>query len=136
MVYRFFKIIIFLILIFFVSSILSDTEGQTKIDWLSFGIEIETSNFILLLIFVGFLIIFFDRVWRLLISFPKSALIRRDNKNRSKVEKNLVKALLLASHGEYKQAAKEALFISKNIQDKKLGLLIQEHAETVNSMDI
>ena len=136
MVYRFFKIIVFLILIFFVSSILSDTEGQTKIDWLSFGIEIETSNFILLLIFVGFLIIFFDRVWRLLISFPKAALIRRDNKNRSKVEKNLVKALLLASHGEYKQAAKEALFISKNIQDKKLGLLIQEHAETVNSMDI
>ena len=113
MVYRFFKIIVFLILIFFVSSILSDTEGQTKIDWLSFGIEIETSNFILLLIFFVFLIIFFDRVWRLLISFPKAALIRRDNKNRSKVEKNLVKAFLLASHGEYKQAAKEHCLYQK-----------------------
>ena len=136
MVYRFFKIIVFLILIVFVSSVLSNTEGLTKIDWLGWGIEIETSHFIMILIFVGFLIIFVDRVWRFLISFPKAALIRRDKKNRSKVEQNLIKAFLLASHGEYKQAAKEALLISKNTHDKKLGQLLKEHAETVNSISL
>ena len=62
-------------------------------------------------------------MWRLVISFPKSALTIRDERNREKVEKS-VKAL--ASHGEYKQAAKEALLISKNTKDKKLGLLIKK----------
>ena len=136
MVYRFFKIIIFLVLIILISSLLSNTEGITKIDWLGWGIEIETSYFIMISIVFCFFIIFVNRVWMFVMSFPKAALQRRDEKNRSKVEQNLVKAFLLASHGEYKQAAKEALLISKNTHDKKLGFLLKEHAETVNSISL
>ena len=133
MILRLLKLIIFLFLIGVISTFISYTEGRTKIDWLGWGIDLETSHFIMILILVSFCFIFIDRLWRFMISFPKSALLRRDEKNREKVEKNLVKAFLLASHGEYKQAAKEALLISKNTKDKKLGLLIKEHSEAVDA---
>ena len=135
MILRLLKLIVFLFLIGVISTFISYTEGRTKIDWLGWGIDLETSHFIMILIFVSFFFIFIDRLWRLVISFPKSALLRRDERNREKVEKNLVKAFLLASHGEYKQAAKEALLISKNTKDKKLGLLIKEHSDAVEAQN-
>ena len=46
-------------------------------------------------------------------NIPSAAISRRDKKNRQKVEQNLVKAYLLASHGEHKQAALEARMINK-----------------------
>ena len=131
MIFSFFKLILILLLIGSISTLISFTEGRTRIDWLGWGINLETSHFIMILTFIFFLLIFFDRLWRYLISFPKAALLRRDKRNREKVEKNLVKAFLLASHGEYKKAAKEALLISKNTQDKQLGLLIKQHFDAV-----
>ncbi len=131
MIFRFFKLILILLLIGIISTLISHTEGRTRIDWLGWGINLETSHFIMILIFIFFILIFIDRLWRFLIAFPKSALLRRDKRNREKVEKNLVKAFLLASHGEYKQAAKEALLISKNTQDKELGILIKQHSDAV-----
>ena len=135
MILRLLKLIVFLFLIGVISTFISYSEGRTKIDWLGWGIDLETSHFIMILIFVSFFFIFIDRLWRLVISFPKSALLRRDERNREKVEKNLVKAFLLASHGEYKQAAKEALLISKITKDKKLGLLIKEHSDAVEAQN-
>ncbi len=131
MIFRFFKLILILLLIGSISTLISYTEGRTRIDWFGWGINLETSHFIMILIFIFFLLIFVDRLWRYLIGFPKDALLRRDKRNREKVEKNLVKAFLLASHGEYKQAAKEALLISKNTQDKQLGSLIKQHSDAV-----
>ncbi len=131
MIFRFFKLILILLLIGTISTLISYTEGRTRIDWLGWGINLETSHFIMILILIVCLLIFVDRLWRYLIAFPKAAFLRRDKRNREKVEKNLVKAFLLASHGEYKQAAKEALLISKNTQDKQLGLLIKQHSDAV-----
>ena len=54
---------------------------------------------------------------------PKSTMRRFEISNNKKVEEKLVKAFLLASHGEYASAAKEAALISKNTKDKKLGKL-------------
>ena len=114
---RFFKLIIIVILIGVISTLISFTHGRTRIDWLGWGIDLETSHFIMILILVTLLIVFLDRLWRYFISFPKSALARRDVANREKVEKKLVEAFLLSSHGELKQAAKEALLISNNTKD-------------------
>ena len=132
---KFFKLIIFFILIVFVSIIITNTQGTSRIDWLGWGIEVETSYFVLMLFFVVILIIFLDRFFRFLLSFPSNAVQRRDKKNMEKVEKNLVKAFLLASHGEFDQAAKEAVIISKYTKDKKLGVLINEHAKAVNILN-
>ena len=81
------KLIIIFFLIGVISTFISYTEGRTKIDWLGWGIDLETSHFIMILILVSFFFIFIDRLWRFVISFPKSALLRRDEKNREKVEK-------------------------------------------------
>ena len=82
MILRLLKLIVFLFLIGVISTFISYTEGRTKIDWLGWGIDLETSHFIMILIFVSFFFIFIDRLWRLVISFPKSALLRRDERNR------------------------------------------------------
>jgi len=86
---RLLKLIIFLFLIGVISTFISYTEGRTKIDWLGWGIDLETSHFIMILILVSFCFIFIDRLWRFMISFPKSALLRRDEKNREKEEREV-----------------------------------------------
>ena len=70
----------------------------------------------------------------MIINIPSAAISRRDKKNRQKVEQNLVKAYLLASHGEHKQAALEARMINKSILDKKLGKIILKHADTIDDL--
>ena len=55
---------------------------------------------------------------------PKATFRRFEANNNKKVEQKLVKAFLLASHGELETAAKEAALVSKNTKDKNLGKLL------------
>ena len=119
MIFKFLKLIVSLLLIVFIAILISETEGNTKIDWLGWGVEIETSYLVLILAFFSLILIFLDRLWLMIINIPSAAISRRDKKNRQKVEQNLVKAYLLASHGEHKQAALEARMINKSILDNK-----------------
>ncbi len=135
MILNFIKLIIIIIIIGLLASVISFTEGRTNIDWLGWGINLETSHFLMILILFSLIIVFLDRVWRYLVLLPKIATSRRDNANREKVENKLVKAFLLSSHGEFKQAAKEARLISNQIKDKKLGSLIKEHSEALEKMN-
>ena len=57
MILRLLKLIVFLFLIGVISTFISYTEGRTKIDWLGWGIDLETSHFIMILIFVSFFFI-------------------------------------------------------------------------------
>ncbi len=134
MIFKFLKLILSLLLIAFIAILISETKGNTKIDWLGWGVEIETSYLILVLAFFSLILIFLDRLWLMIMSIPGSAISRRDRKNRQKVEQNLVKAYLLASHGEHKQAAVEARMINKNTLDKKLGDILLKHAEAIDEM--
>ena len=134
MIFKFLKLIVSLLLIVFIAILISETEGNTKIDWLGWGIEIETSYLVLILAFFSLILIFLDRLWLMIINIPSAAISRRDKKNRQKVEQNLVKAYLLASHGEHKQAALEARMINKSILDKKLGKIILKHADTIDDL--
>ena len=134
MIFKFLKLIVSLLLIVFIAILISETEGNTKIDWLGWGVEIETSYLVLILAFFSLILIFLDRLWLMIINIPSTAISRRDKKNRQKVEQNLVKAYLLASHGEHKQAALEARMINKNILDKKLGKIILKHTDTIDDL--
>ena len=51
MIFKFLKLIVSLLLIAFIAILISETEGNTKIDWLGWGIEIETSYLVLILAF-------------------------------------------------------------------------------------
>ena len=121
-----------LILIGIIAVTISETEGRTKINWLGWGIDLKTilcNNFGFFLLNFNFL----DRIWLMIINIPKSAIIRRDKKNREKVEKSLIRAFLLASHGEFKQAAHEAKMISNNTYDKKFEKVLIDHAIAVEN---
>ena len=83
MIFKFLKLIVSLLLIAFIATLISETEGNTKIDWLGWGVNLETSHFIMILILIVCLLIFVDRLWRYLIAFPKAAFLRRDKRNRS-----------------------------------------------------
>ena len=135
MLLKFVKLFISIFLIGAIAIIISETEGITKINWLGWGIELKTSYFVIVLAFFCLILIFLDRIWLMLINIPKSAILRRDKKNREKVEKSLIKAFLLASHGEFKQAAQEAKLISKSTYDKKFGKVLIDHANIVENFD-
>ena len=47
----------------------------------------------------------------------------------------LVKAFLLASHGEFEYAAKEASLVAKNTKDKKLGKLLSTHLDVFKNLN-
>ena len=133
MLFRFIKFFLSLILIGIIAVTISETEGRTKINWLGWGIDLKTSYFVIILAFFSLILIFLDRIWLMIINIPKSAIIRRDKKNREKVEKSLIRAFLLASHGEFKQAAQEAKMISNNTYDKKFGKILIDHAYAVEN---
>lgn len=131
MLFRFIKFFLSLILIGIIAVVISETEGRTKINWLGWGIDLKTSYFLIILAFFSLILIFLDRIWLMIINIPKSAITRRDKKNREKVEKSLIRAFLLASHGEFKQAAQEAKMISNSTYDKKFGKVLIDHADAV-----
>jgi uncharacterized membrane-anchored protein len=102
---------------------------------MGWGIEIPTDRLVLILLLFSIFIILIDRVWLAFLNLPKSALRKFEISNNKKVEEKLVKAFLLASHGEYASAAKEAALISKNTKDKKLGKLLDAHLDVVNDVN-
>ena len=134
--FRILKLIIFVIIIGFVSNFISSSEGSTTINWMGWGVELSTDIFIFILLIMAGLIVFIDRIWILLFNIPKLAIRRLNSKNSEKVEQKLVKAFLLASHGEFVLAAKEAALISKNTKDKKLGKLLKDHLTVVNNLNV
>ena len=135
MIYKIFKLIIFIILIWLLSEFFSNTEGTTNINWMGWGLELPTDTFVFILIIFSSFIIFIDRIWLAILNLPKSAMRKFEISNNKKVEEKLVKAFLLASHGEYASAAKEAALISKNTKDKKLGKLLDAHLDVVNNVN-
>ena len=58
MIFKFLKLIVSFLLIAFIAILISETEGNTKIDWLGWGIEIETSYLVLILAFFCLILIF------------------------------------------------------------------------------
>ena len=135
MIYKIFKLIILIILIWLLSEFFSNTEGTTNINWMGWGLELPTDTFVFILIIFSSFIIFIDRIWLAILNLPKSAMRKFEISNNKKVEEKLVKAFLLASHGEYASAAKEAALISKNTKDKKLGKLLDAHLDVVNNVN-
>ncbi|MDC1066938.1 heme biosynthesis HemY N-terminal domain-containing protein [Alphaproteobacteria bacterium] len=117
------------------SEFFGNNEGKATINWMGWGIEIPTDRLVLILLLFSIFIIFIDRVWLAFLNLPKSALRRYENKNNRKVEQKLIKAFLLASHGETISAAKEASLVAKNTKDKSLGKLLSRHLEVTNSIN-
>ena len=120
MIFKILKLIIFILLIWYLSEFFANSEGETSVNWMGWGIQIPTDRFVLILILFSILIIFIDRIWLAFLNFPKAAFRRYEVNNNKKVEQKLVKAFLLASHGEFESAAKEASLVAKNTKDKKL----------------
>ena len=80
-------------------------------------------------------LIFIDRIWLAFLNLPKATLRRFEANNNKKVEQKLVKAFLLASHGELETAAKEAALVSRNTKDKNLGKLLNTHINVFNKIN-
>ena len=64
-----------------------------------------------------------------------AAFRRFEVNNNKKVEQKLVKAFLLASHGEFESAAKEASLVAKNTKDKNLGKLLSTHLDVFKNLN-
>jgi len=117
------------------SEFFANSEGETSVNWMGWGIQIPTDRFILILILFSILIIFIDRIWLAFLNFPKAAYRRYEVNNNKKIEQKLVKAFLLASHGEFESAAKEASLVAKNTKDKKLGKLLSTHLDVFKNLN-
>ena len=135
MIFKTLKLLIFILLIWYLSEFFRNNEGLATINWMGWGIEIPTDRLVLILLLFSIFIIFVDRLWLAFLNLPKSALRRYENKNNRKVEQKLIKAFLLASHGETISAAKEASLVAKNTKDKSLGKLLSRHLEVINNIN-
>ena len=135
MIFKILKLIIFILLIWYLSEFFANSEGETSVNWMGWGIQIPTDRFVLLLILFSILIIFIDRIWLAFLNFPKAAFRRYEVNNNKKVEQKLVKAFLLASHGEFESAAEEASLVAKNTKDKKLGKLLSAHLDVFKNLN-
>ena len=135
MIFKILKLIIFILLIWYLSEFFANSEGETSINWMGWGIQIPTDRFVLILILFSILIIFIDRIWLAFLNFPKAAFRRYEVNNNKKVEQKLVKAFLLASHGEFESAAKEASLVAKNTKDKNLGKLLSTHLDVFKNLN-
>ena len=135
MIFKILKLIIFILLIWYLSEFFANSEGETSVNWMGWGIQIPTDRFVLILILFSILIIFIDRIWLAFLNFPKAAFRRYEVNNNKKVEQKLVKAFLLASHGEFESAAKEASLVAKNTKDKNLGKLLSTHLDVFKNLN-
>ena len=122
MIFKILKLIIFIFIIWYLSEFFSERPGVTSINWMEWGIQIPTDRFILIIILFSVILIFIDRIWLAFLNLPKATFRRFEANNNKKVEQKLVKAFLLASHGELETAAKEAALVSRNTKDKNLGI--------------
>jgi uncharacterized membrane-anchored protein len=134
-IFKILKLVIFILLIWYLSEFFANSEGETFVNWMGWGVQIPTDRFILILILFSILIIFIDRIWLAFLNFPKAAYRRYEVNNNKKVEQKLVKAFLLASHGEFESAAKEASLVAKNTKDKKLGKLLSTHLDVFKNLN-
>jgi lipopolysaccharide biosynthesis regulator YciM len=134
-IFKILKLVIFILLIWYLSEFFANSEGETTVNWMGWGVQIPTDRFILILILFSILIIFIDRIWLAFLNFPKAAYRRYEVNNNKKVEQKLVKAFLLASHGEFESAAKEASLVAKNTKDKKLGKLLSTHLDVFKNLN-
>ena len=75
MIFKILKLIIFILLIWYLSEFLANSEGETSINWMGWGIQIPTDQFVLILILFSILIIFIDRIWLAILNFPKAVFI-------------------------------------------------------------
>jgi len=135
LIFKILKLFILISIIWFLSEFFANSEGETNINWMGWGIQIPTDRFILILLLFSFFLIFVDRIWLAFLNLPKSALRRYEDKNNRKVEQKLIKAFLLASHGENVSAAKEASLVAKNTKDKNLGKLLIRHLDIINNIN-
>ena len=135
MIFKIIKLILFILLIWYLSEFFANSEGETSINWMGWGIQIPTDRFVLILILFSVVIIFIDRIWLAFLNFPKAAFRRFEVNNNKKVEQKLVKAFLLASHGEFESAAKEASLVAKNTKDKNLGKLLSTHLDVFKNLN-
>ena len=135
MIFKIIKLILFILIIWYLSEFFANSEGETSINWMGWGIQIPTDRFVLILILFSVVIIFIDRIWLAFLNFPKAAYRRYEVNNNKKVEQKLVKAFLLASHGEFESAAKEASLVAKNTKDKNLGKLLSTHLDVFKNLN-
>ena len=135
MIFKIIKLILFILLIWYLSEFFANSEGETYINWMGWGIQIPTDRFVLILILFSVVIIFIDRIWLAFLNFPMAAFRRFEVNNNKKVEQKLVKAFLLASHGEFESAAKEASLVAKNTKDKNLGKLLSTHLDVFKNLN-
>ena len=135
MIFKILKLIIFISIIWYLSEFFSERPGVTSINWMEWGIQIPTDRFILIIILFSVILIFIDRIWLAFLNLPKATLRRFEANNNKKVEQKLVKAFLLASHGELETAAKEAALVSRNTKDKNLGKLLNTHINVFNKIN-
>ena len=135
MIFKILKLIIFISIIWYLSEFFSEDPGVTSINWMEWGIQIPTDRFILIIILFSVILIFIDRIWLAFLNLPKATLRRFEVNNNKKVEQKLVKAFLLASHGELETAAKEAALVSRNTKDKNLGKLLNTPINVFNKIN-
>ena len=135
MIFKILKLIILISIIWYLSEFFSERPGVTSINWMEWGIQIPTDRFILIIILFSVILIFIDRIWLAFLNLPKATLRRFEANNNKKVEQKLVKAFLLASHGELETAAKEAALVSRNTKDKNLGKLLNTHINVFNKIN-
>ena len=135
MIFKILKLIIFISIIWYLSEFFSEHPGETSINWMEWGIQIPTDRFVLIIILFSVILIFIDRIWLAFLNLPKATFRRFEVNNNKKVEQKLVKAFLLASHGEFESAAKEAALVSKNTKDKNLGKLLNTHLNVFNNIN-
>ena len=135
MILKILKLIIFISIIWYLSEFFSEDPGVTSINWMEWGIQIPTDRLIIIIILFSVILIFIDRIWLAFLNLPKATFRRFESNNNKKVEQKLVKAFLLASHGEFEAAAKEAALVSKNTKDKNLGKLLNTHLDVFNNIN-
>ena len=135
MIFKILKLIIFISVIWYLSEFFSEHPGVTSINWMEWGIQIPTDRFILIIILFSVILIFIDRIWLAFLNLPKATFRRFEANNNKKVEQKLVKAFLLASHGELETAAKEAALVSRNTKDKNLGKLLNTHLNVFENIN-
>ena len=57
MIFKIIKLILFILLIWYLSEFFANSEGETSINWMGWGIQIPTDRFVLILILFSVVII-------------------------------------------------------------------------------
>ena len=99
MIFKIIKLILFILIIWYLSEFFANSEGETSINWMGWGIQIPTDRFVLILILFSVVIIFIDRIWLAFLNFPKAA-FRRFEVNNNYVEQLVACGLVVGGRSE------------------------------------